>query len=389
MAAPSPARRPPPPPPPESAIPPSPTSEPAFVPPALPGLYKRGDAIGDSYRVNQVLGEGGFGIVYLVQTRRGGGRVALKTIRDEWLRDDATRAMFRKEAELWIALGRHPYLVRADIVDEEHGRLFLVMEYVAPDARGMTGLQDRLERDPPDLDQSLRYAVQFCHGMEYAYSRGIRCHRDIKPANILIGADGAVRITDFGIAGVVAPGAEAPPAAHIEGMGETMAGAVFGTPTHMPPEQFVDAASCDERSDVYSFGVVLYQMAARGSLPFLPQVAPGPDAGRRFFAEMRRLHEKVEPSPLDSPLMPVVARCLQKDRALRYPGFAALRVDLARLLRERTGEEVAVPQTGAAAAEDLCQRGISLASLDRHEEALACYDEALRKRLAELRGGGA
>ena len=115
MAAPSPARRPPPPPPPESAIPPSPTSEPAFVPPALPGLYKRGDAIGDSYRVNQVLGEGGFGIVYLVQTRRGGGRVALKTIRDEWLRDDATRAMFRKEAELWIALGRHPYLVRADI----------------------------------------------------------------------------------------------------------------------------------------------------------------------------------------------------------------------------------------------------------------------------------
>ena len=394
MAAPAPARRPPPPPPPppaESALPPAAPRpqapvppppppglpEPAFVPPALPGHYARGDAIGDSYRVEKVLGEGGFGIVYLVQARRGGGRVAVKTIRDEWLRDDATRAMFRKEAELWIALGRHPYLVRADFVDEEHGRLFLVMEYIAPDARGMSGLQDRLERDPPDLDQALRYAVQFCHGMEYAYLRGIRCHRDIKPANILIGTDGGVRITDFGIAGVVAPGAEAPPAALVEGMGGTVAGAVFGTPTHMPPEQFVDAASCDERSDIYSFGIVLYQMAARGALPFLPQVAPGPDAGRRFFAEMRRLHETAEPLPLDSPLMPVIARCLQKDRAHRYPAFAALRADLEHLLRERTGEEVTVPQGGKTAAEDLCQRGISMASLGRHQEALACYDEAL------------
>ncbi len=278
-----------------------------------------------------------------------------------------------------MRLGRHPYLVRADFVDEEHGRLFLVMEYVPPDARGLSGLEDRLQRDPPDLDQSLRYAVQFCHGMEYAYSRGIRCHRDIKPANILVGADGAIRITDFGIAGVVVAGVEAPPAARIEGLGGTMAGSVFGTPSHMSPEQFVDAASCDERSDIYSFGVVLYQMVGGGALPFRPRVAPGPGAPRRLFEEMRRLHTEVAPAPLDSPLMPVIARCLQKDRALRYPGFAVLRVELARMLLERTGETVMVPTSGATAAEELCQRGLSLASLGRHQEAIACYDEALRQ----------
>ena len=184
MAAPAPARRPPPPPPPppaESALPPAAPRpqapvppppppglpEPAFVPPALPGHYARGDAIGDSYRVEKVLGEGGFGIVYLVQARRGGGRVAVKTIRDEWLRDDATRAMFRKEAELWIALGRHPYLVRADFVDEEHGRLFLVMEYIAPDARGMSGLagSSRARPSRPRPGLALRRAVLPRHGV--------------------------------------------------------------------------------------------------------------------------------------------------------------------------------------------------------------------------------
>jgi tetratricopeptide (TPR) repeat protein len=351
----------------------------ALVPPALPGLYRRGDAIGDAYRVLEVLGEGGFGIVYLVSARRGGALHALKTVRDEWLRDDDTRALFRKEAELWIALGRHPYLVRADYVEEEHGRLLLVMEYIAPDARGICGLQGRFERDPPDLAQSLRWAIQFCHGMEYAYSRGIRCHRDIKPANILLGSDGAVRITDFGIAGVVAPGAEAPKTAQVEGVGGTVAGSVFGTPTHMSPEQFEDAASCDERSDVYSFGVVLYQMAAKGELPFLPQVAPGPDAARRFFLAMRRLHEEEPPAPLDSPLMPLITRCLQKDRGARYPGFAALRSDLEHLLRARTGETVTVPEGVVSSATELCQKGISLASLGRHEAALACYDQALRQ----------
>jgi len=364
---------------PSPAAVPAPPPPPVLIPPMSPGVYQRGDAIGDQYRVDRVLGEGGFGIVYLVHARRGGGRRALKTIRDVWLRDDATRALFRKEAELWIGLGHHPYLVRADFVDEEHGRLFLVMEYVPPDSRGLSGLEDRLERDPPDLDQTLRFAVQFCHGMEYAYSRGIRCHRDIKPANILVGGDGAIRITDFGIAGVVAAGAEAPPLARVEGMGGTMAGSVFGTPTHMSPEQFVDASSCDERSDIYSFGVVLYQMVAGGRLPFRPQVAPGPGAPRRLFEEMRRLQTEVPPAPLDSPLMPVIARCLQKDRALRYPGFAVLRADLARLLLDRTGETVLVPARGTTAAEELCQRGLSLASLGRHAEALAAYDEALRQ----------
>ena len=63
------------------------------------------------FEIQKVIGEGGFGIVYHVHSKSAGGFYALKTIRDEWLRDAMTRDMFRKEAQLWIALGRHPYLV--------------------------------------------------------------------------------------------------------------------------------------------------------------------------------------------------------------------------------------------------------------------------------------
>ena len=152
------------------------------------------------------------------------------------------------------------------------GRLYIAMDRPVlgsrPNSLGISGR-------PPSLAQALSWAIQFCHGMEYAVSRGVRCHRDIKPANILIGGDDVVRISDFGIAGLALspePVAATEPAAIPDpaASGRTVAGSAFGTPSHMSPEQFEDAASCDERSDVYSFGVVLYQMASGGRLPFFP-----------------------------------------------------------------------------------------------------------------------
>jgi tetratricopeptide (TPR) repeat protein len=330
----------------------------APVAPRPAGRYKRGDAIGAAFRVLEVIGEGGSGIVYHVHNESTGASHVLKAIRDEWLRDATARDLFRKAAQTWISMGRHPYLVHALFVEEIHGRLYLGMEYIAPDQQGINSLESQLRRQPPPLEEALRWAVQFCHGMEYAYSRGVRCHHDVKPANILIGPDRAVRITDFGIAGAVGP--------------ESVA-----APTHMSPEQFVDAAGCDERSDVYSFGVVLYQMAAGGSLPFSPPADGLPPAGPRLFAEMRRRHEEAAPPALDSPLGEVVARCLEKDRAARYPGFRELREDLEPLLLRETGETVVPPGPEQMQAFDLCNKGLTLVSLGQVEEGLACYERAL------------
>jgi len=155
-----------------------------------PGVpYKKGDFIGQKYEVYGVLGVGGFGIVYLVYSidSQGTGAVyALKTFRDEYLADQKERKRFHQEASVWVELGRHPYLVRANFVLEVTGRLYIGMEYIAPNEQGLNSLEGYLQQRPPDLAQSLRWAIQVCHGMEYACSKGVRAHRDLKPANILI-----------------------------------------------------------------------------------------------------------------------------------------------------------------------------------------------------------
>lgn len=352
--------------------------------PRIPGLrdsvpgaaYKKGDVIGQKYEVHGVLGAGGFGIVYLVYSHETKEAYALKTFQDKFLADAQTRERFRKEASVWVDLERHPYIVRAHLVDEIAGRLFIGLEYIAPDEQGLNSLDGYLLRRPPDLAQSLRWAIQFCFGMEYAYSKGVRCHRDIKPANIMVGSDKAVRITDFGLAGVLGmsravSGIKLNTQQGTVGLsGRTAEGTVLGTPEYMPPEQFTDAASCDERSDVYSFGIVLFQMAAGGALPF---AAPA-----RTFSAWHKVHSDAVRPVLQSPLSPIIARCLEREPGKRYQGFKELREVLEPLLRRQIGETVRLPRPSTLEAWEWTNKGISLGRLGRHAEAIQCHDKALK-----------
>ena len=339
-------------------------------------LYKKGDFIGQKYEVYGVLGMGGCGVVYLVYSHEVGEVFALKTFKDEFLADQEVRKRFHKEASVWVELGRHPYLVNAYFVEEISGRLYIEMEYVAPNEEGLNSLNGYLERQPPDLAQSLCWAVQICHGMECAYSRGLRAHRDLKPANIMITQDKTAKVTDFGLAGVLTD----PPATSAAGLsahlgrsgptGRTMLGTGFGTPAYMPPEQFDNAANCDERSDIYSFGIVLYQMAAGGRLPF-----PAPvDAD---WQAMRQLHRESAVPRLDSPLFPIIQRCLEKSPGKRYQTFKEVRASLAPLLQHQTSEVIIPPQLEKLEAWEWSNKGASLHSLGRNEEAIRCCDKAL------------
>jgi tetratricopeptide (TPR) repeat protein len=371
----------------EAPVPPGPpVLAPLHLPDALPA-YRRGDFIGDLFQVIETLGEGGFGIVYLARALASNEIVALKTLRGELLRDGKTRALFEKEARIWMDLGTHPNLVRAKWVDEVGGRLYIAMEYVQAGAGRPNSLEGHLAKGPIPADRALLWAIQFCRGMEYAVSKGVRCHRDIKPANILIGSDSVVRISDFGIAGLAlvpeapdrAGTASAASAAGPDST-KTAVGTVFGTPTHMAPEQFVDAASCDERSDLYSFGVVLYQMASGGALPFRPPPPPPAlvaQAGAYYWHAFRILHTSVTETPLESPLASVVSRCLKKRREDRYQDFASLRVELEALYEKTRGEKAPQQTGGVADANDWNAKGMSLATLNRWAEALDCYDRAL------------
>src|SRR5664279_2703787 len=155
-------------------------------------VYKKGDLIGTAYRVLGVLGLGGFSVVYLVYSTDTKSVYALKTLRDEYLGDRESRNQFSKEAKVWVDLERHPYVVRAHFVEELAGRIYIGVEYIEPDEEGLNSLEGYLGRRSPDLVQSLRWAIQFCHGMEHAQDCGIRCHRDVKPANIMITREGVV-----------------------------------------------------------------------------------------------------------------------------------------------------------------------------------------------------
>jgi serine/threonine protein kinase len=342
-------------------------------------VYKKGDFIGISYEVLGVLGLGGFSVVYLVYSHLTQTVYALKTLRDEFLADKETREQFRKEAKVWVDLERHPSIVRAYFIEDLAGRLYIGMEYVEPNQRGLNSLEGYLKEAPPDLTQTLRWAIQFCHGMEYAHLKGIRCHRDVKPANIMITAEGNVKITDFGFADV-----------KDATRGRSMVDLLtlrrrrnpeysgFGTPTYMPPEQFHHAARCDERSDVYSFGVVLYQMTAHGKLPFSPssRIKKWGDDAPRIWREMHRLHTETPVTPISTPLFPVIKKCLEKEPSKRYQTFTELRNDLDELLHRHTGEVVTTKRSELEAWE-LYNKAFSLSSLGHVEEALRCYERVL------------
>ena len=349
------------------------TSKPTLKQDLQPGaVYKKGDFINQIYEVYGVLGEGGFGIVYLVYWREYGRVFALKTFKGEFLSDESVRVRFHKEASIWVELGHHPYLVCAYFVDEISGRLYIVMEYVAPNKEGLNSLGGYLQKQPPDMAQSLRWGVQICHGMEYAYSKGVRAHRDLKPANIMISQDKTAKITDFGLAGVLTES----PAMHASGLGSTglfgrtMLGTGFGTPAYMPPEQFDNAAGCDERSDIYSFGIVLYQMATGGLLPF-------PIPASALWQAMRQLHRESPVPRLDSPLFPVIQRCLEKSPGKRYQTFQEIRSNLEPLLQHQTGEVIVPPQLKELEAWEWNNKAASLRNLGRPEEAILCCDKAL------------
>ncbi len=163
-------------------------------------LYRQGDVIGGKYEVHSTLGKDRFGVVYLVYDWEAEEVCALKTFKDGFLADTGAWEAFQNEALRWVHLQQHPFILTAKSVQELSGRLFVEMDYVAPDAEGRVNLYDHLRCGRPlPPERAVEWAIQFCLGMEHANAHGVKCHRDIKPANMLI-SQGVLKITDFWLA---------------------------------------------------------------------------------------------------------------------------------------------------------------------------------------------
>lgn len=356
-------------------------------------LYKRGDLIGGEYEVCGILGKGGFGLVYLVRRCDTGAVHAMKTFRDEFLDDPKARDAFKKEALLWVNLEDHPFILSANVVVEISGRLFVFMEYIAPDAQGRVSLADHLfqaERDfvgSLDARDILKWAIQFCLGMEHAGAHGIQCHRDIKPTNILIAKDGTLLIGDFGLSQAAEMAwrqSNSQNGSLVRGSVENGLGFSLmqtdgklrsGTPGYIAPEMY-RFEGADIRSDIYSFGLVLWQMVAGRRMP--PFMVPWHGDMENYLKDIYDQQMTDQAPRMTGPLGSVIERCLRPNPSERFGSFRELRKVLEPIWEETTGRKFEKPQLGKQTAGFWHNKGVSFAALKRYEEAIGCYDRALQ-----------
>jgi serine/threonine protein kinase len=238
-----------------------------------------GQSIG-TYLIRSVLGEGGFGVVYLAEqslpVRR---RVALKVIKPGM---DTKAVIARFEAERQaLAMMNHPGVAKVfDAGQTDAGRPYFAMEYV----QGV-GLGEHCERHKVPLRERLELFMQVCDAVQHAHQKGI-IHRDLKPTNVLIQYEAGKpvpKVIDFGVA-------KALDQRLTERTIFTEQGQLVGTPEYMSPEQAeMSVQDIDTRADIYSLGVILYQLIT-GSLPFDPETLRS-----EGFAGIQRIIREVEP----------------------------------------------------------------------------------------------
>jgi len=275
-----------------------------------------GHELGGRYQVIERIGGGGMALVYRAHDILLNRNVAIKVLRSQFVHDEEFIRRFRREAQSAASLS-HPNVVSIYDVGQEDEIHYIVMEYI----EGKNLNEIIKERAPLQVDESVRIASQICDALDHAHQNQI-IHRDIKPHNILIGRNGRVKVTDFGIARAVTSTTI------------TQTGSVVGSVHYFSPEH-AKGVTTGEKSDLYSLGIVLYQMLT-GSLPFLGE-SP-------ISIALKHLQEDFEEPKKLNPLIPqsvenVILKSMRKNPEERYHSAKEMLQDLETcLLPERRSE---------------------------------------------------
>jgi len=293
------------------------------------------------YVFEEVLGNGGMGVVYRARDTRLERPVAIKLLKPELIANPDRKTRFLREARAAAAVV-HPAIAQVYDIDEDAGTTFIAMEYIDGRTVGRLVAEGEL-----DLMGSVEITLQIAEGLAKAHEANI-IHRDIKSENIMVTREGHAKLLDFGIAKLLdtpAGDTEVDLSARSDGWtmtaerARTLPGAVVGTVPYMSPEQ-ARGLALDPRSDIFSLGVVLYEMVT-GELPF---------KGESLLDMMHAIGFE-EPKPvaavrrnLPPKLHMIVSRCLRKRREDRYPDARALAADLKHLKHDlETGTSLSIP----------------------------------------------
>jgi tRNA A-37 threonylcarbamoyl transferase component Bud32/dienelactone hydrolase len=263
-----------------------------------------GIELADKYKIEDVLGRGGMGIVYKAEDTKLKRRVALKFLPPELIQDKEAKERFILEAQTAAALS-HPNICTIHEINQQDGESFIAMEYVEGQ-----NLRDKLRKGPLEVEEVLDIAIQVAQGLDEAHKKNI-IHRDIKSANVMMTEKGQAKIMDFGLAKI--KGATI----------LTREGTTLGTVAYMSPEQ-ARGEEVDQRTDIWSLGVVMYEMLS-GELPF--------KGDREASILYSVVHE--EPRPLKdikrnlpTELQQIINRALKKKPESRYASAAEILTDL-------------------------------------------------------------
>jgi tetratricopeptide (TPR) repeat protein/WD40 repeat protein len=303
------------------------TAPPLPGPPSPLDLPEEGPAV-PGYEIEGELGRGGMGVVYRARQLALHRAVALKMIRGGQA-DREVLARFRTEAEA-VARLQHPHIVAVYEVGTAAGALpYMAMEFVAGGS-----LSGQVDGTPWAARRAAGLVELLAGAVQAAHHAGV-VHRDLKPGNVLLAADGAPKVADFGLAKV----AEA--AARPADLADTPSGQVLGTPSYMAPEQAAGhVKQVGPAADVYALGAILYELLT-GRPPF------------RAETQMETLllvlgQEPVPPRRLvpgvPCDLETICLKCLEKEPGRRYASAAALAEDLRRFLN---GEPIVARPVGA------------------------------------------
>jgi beta-lactam-binding protein with PASTA domain/predicted Ser/Thr protein kinase len=270
---------------------------------------ERGQPFDGRYRVLGRLGVGGMATVYLAEDSSLGRKVALKVMADRYSDDGEFVERFRREAQAAARLN-HPNIIAVYDRGEADGRPYIAMEYL----QGRTLKQVIQAEGPLPPERALAIAMQVLAGLRYAHEHGV-VHRDVKPHNVLVGDDGRIKVTDFGIA-------------HAGDPQMTEVGSIVGTAQYLSPEQ-ARGRAVGPQTDIYSLGVVLYEMLA-GRVPF--------EGDSSVAIAMQHVSDHPPPLRALAPDVPeslalVVAHAMLKDPAQRYGSADEFASDLDRVRR--------------------------------------------------------
>jgi eukaryotic-like serine/threonine-protein kinase len=313
-----------------------------------------GTVLSGRYRILEHIGSGGMGDVYRAFDHALERDVAIKLLAE---RSDEITRRFLAEAQAMARLS-HPNIVAVFDVGIDGAASYIVMQYV----KGAT-IRD-IDRNAHTIRDAVNIVMDVLEALRYAHARDV-VHRDVKPGNVIIGEDGAVYVTDFGLA------------RRMSDVGNmSQSSEIVGTIAYLPPERFMGKTG-DRTSDLYSVGVLLYELVT-GQLPFAQS---SEDLVSTMIAHV---NEVPKPARLLNPAVPaelerIIARMLESEPKRRFADAGAVIVALQSALDGGNA------QTGWSSALPRMAQGSHAPARSAYAEALALMERGI----AAGRGGDA